>query len=177
MRVTWSWIHTWIQRVRHSTGLIVLQKTAPDMSLPDIIPPLVCPLEMTNTPLLFFNKSYVLLSTKKASEPQIVALRRWIPNSPSQDSMPLAVYYTARNEVKWHYLHNIGTSSIFISSADSLFSLERGCAILGNGYKYDWGVTKISIYLFFQNLISNIGEKSLDNVFTKRFSIWNPNIV
>lgn len=71
----------------------------------------------------------------EASEPQIVALWRWIPNSPSQDSVLLAVNYTARNEVKWHYLHNMGASSIFINSADRLYSLERGSAILGNGYK------------------------------------------
>lgn len=107
-----------------------LGKHTPDMSLFDIIPPLVCPLGMTNTLLLFFDKSCVLVS-----EPQIVALWRWIPNSPSQDSTLLAVNRTARNEVKWHYLHNMGASSIFINGADSLYSLERGCAILGNGYK------------------------------------------
>lgn len=71
----------------------------------------------------------------KASEPQIVALWRWIPSSPSRDSTLLAVNHTARNEVKWHYLHNMGASSIFINGADSLYSLERGGAILGNGYK------------------------------------------
>lgn len=84
----------------------------------------------------------------KATEPQIVALWRWIPNSPSQDSTLLTVKHTTRNEVKWHYLYNIGASSIFIDSVDSLYSLERGCTILGNGYKYYWGVHESSVFIF-----------------------------
>lgn len=60
---------------------------------------------------------------------------RWIPNSPSWDSALLAVNRIARNEVKWHYLHNMGGSSIFINGDDSLHSSKRGSVILGKYYK------------------------------------------
>lgn len=47
-----------------------LGKHTPDMSLFDIIPPLVCPLGMTNTLLLFFDKSCVLVSTERPVNPR-----------------------------------------------------------------------------------------------------------
>lgn len=47
-----------------------LGKNTPDMSLPDIIPPLVCPLGMTNTLLLFFDKSCVLVGTARPVNPR-----------------------------------------------------------------------------------------------------------
>ena len=91
---------------------------------------------MGHTPLVL-HKELCAAWHRKATEPQIVALCGWIPTSQSQDSTLLAVNHTARNEVKWHYLHNMGASSIFINGDDNLYSLERGSAILGNSYNYD----------------------------------------
>lgn len=132
--VIWSWIQTWSQRVRHTTGLIVLEKHPRHVITWHHPSSCLSSWDDQHTPLVL-RQELRTGQHRKASEPQIVALWRWIPNSPSWDSTLLAVNHTARNEVKWHYLHNMGASSIFINSADSLYSKMRGSVILGNGYK------------------------------------------
>lgn len=108
----------------------------------------------------------------EASEPQIATLWRWIPNSPSRDSTLLAVNHTTRNKVKWHYLHNMGASSIFITGADSLFCLEgeavRFLEMVINKY---WGNHKdsyLSVCIVFKSWLGY-------DVFHKYNTITNPN--
>lgn len=76
----------------------------------------------------------------KASEPQIVALWRWIPNGPSRDSMLLAVIHTARNEVKWHYLHNMGASPILLIVLTASIILRAATQYLEEVINKYWGV-------------------------------------
>ena len=129
-----NWIQTWILRVRHSSGLIVLEKHQSHVITWHHPSLCLSSWDDQHTPLVI-RQELCAGQHHKASEPQIVALWRWITNSPSRDSTLLAVNHTGRNEVKWHYLHYMGASSIFINGVDSLYSLERGSTILGNGYK------------------------------------------
>lgn len=134
LHVRWRQIQTWIQGVRHSTGLIVLEKHPKHVITWHHPSSCLSSWDDQHTALVLWQEQCAG-QHHEASEPQIAARWHWIPNSPSRDSTLLAVNHTTRNKVKWHYLHNMGASSIFITGADSLFCLERGSAILGNGYK------------------------------------------
>lgn len=75
------------------------------------------PLTMTDTLPLVPRGEQCAAQHREATEPQIAALRRWIPNSPSPDSTLLAVNHTAWNEVKWRYLDNTGAPLLFLLTA------------------------------------------------------------